>query len=44
MQLEMYPLANGFQQILTAASEGIIAIKSIFDDIERSKGKLWTKK
>ena len=36
--------SNGFQQILTAASEGIIAIKSIFDDIERSKGKLWTKK
>ncbi len=26
--------SNGFQQILTAASEGIIAIKSIFDDME----------
>jgi len=36
--------SNGFQQILTAAREGIIAIKSIFDDIERSKVKLLTKK
>ncbi len=36
--------SNGFQQIVTAASEGVIAIKSIFDDIERSKGKLWKQK
>lgn len=36
--------SNGFQQIVTAASEGVIAIKSIFDDIEKSKGTLWKQK
>ncbi|NPV49854.1 MAG: FAD-dependent oxidoreductase [Candidatus Methanofastidiosum sp.] len=35
--------SNGFQQIVTAASEGVIAIKSIFDDMERSKVTLWKK-
>jgi thioredoxin reductase len=35
--------SNGLQQIITAASEGAIAIKSIFDDIERSKVTLWKK-
>jgi thioredoxin reductase (NADPH) len=35
--------SNGFQQIVTAASEGVISIKSIFDDMERSKVKLWKK-
>ncbi|NMC60361.1 MAG: FAD-dependent oxidoreductase [Candidatus Methanofastidiosa archaeon] len=36
--------SNGFQQIVTASSEGVIAIKSIFDDIERSKVTLWKQK
>ncbi|KYC45213.1 MAG: thioredoxin reductase [Candidatus Methanofastidiosum methylothiophilum] len=35
--------SNGFQQIVTAASEGVIAIKSIFDDMEKSKVTLWKK-
>jgi thioredoxin reductase (NADPH) len=35
--------SNGFQQIVTAASEGVIAIKSIFDDMERSRVRLWKK-
>ena len=35
--------SNGFQQIVTASSEGVIAIKSIFDDMERSKVTIWKK-
>ena len=35
--------SNEFQQIVTAASEGVIAIKSIFEDMERLKVTLWKK-